>query len=198
VDSKPSSARAGRRPAEQAEHTRTAILDAALRLFADRGYDTVSLRDIATGAGVTHGLIRHHFGAKEQVWQAVVDRADEVYRSALQPRIQRALAEPDPAAALEIVVRGLTTTTARHPEIARLLLAEGTRGGPRLRQILTRMAPLRAALAAMASHDPDTLFLTLILLTAAPFALAELTREVTGTPANANHQAETALRLLRP
>ncbi|MET0434632.1 MAG: helix-turn-helix domain-containing protein, partial [Cellulomonas sp.] len=44
---------------------RARIRDAALRLFADRGIEGVSVRDIAAAAGVSAGLIRHHFGSKD-------------------------------------------------------------------------------------------------------------------------------------
>lgn len=44
---------------------RARIRDAALRLFAERGVDGTTVRDIAKAAGVSTGLIRHHFGSKE-------------------------------------------------------------------------------------------------------------------------------------
>lgn len=201
---------AGRRPAAEAQQTRTAILTAALRLFADRGFDAVSLRDIATEANVTHGLIRHHFGAKDRVWQAVVDRADAVYLDAVRPAVLRAAESADPAAALETIVQALTATTARHPEITRLLLGEGVRGGPRLRQILERMAPLRAALATvlsglqarglLSSLDRDAFFLTVLLLATGPFGLAGLSKEITGrdplTPSSAKRYADRLLHVI--
>ncbi|QXJ26152.1 TetR/AcrR family transcriptional regulator [Actinomadura graeca] len=51
-------------PASEDLTARARIRDAALRLFADRGIDRVTLRDIARSAGVSAGLVRHHFGAK--------------------------------------------------------------------------------------------------------------------------------------
>jgi len=44
---------------------RAAIRNAALRLFADRGADAVTVREIATQAGVSPGLVLHHFGSKD-------------------------------------------------------------------------------------------------------------------------------------
>ncbi|MFC6081980.1 TetR/AcrR family transcriptional regulator [Sphaerisporangium aureirubrum] len=49
---------------------RARIRDAALRLFADRGIDGASIRDIAAEAGVSSGLVRHHFGSKEALRDA--------------------------------------------------------------------------------------------------------------------------------
>ncbi|MGW3635347.1 TetR family transcriptional regulator [Streptomyces sp. NPDC005122] len=51
---------------------RRAILDAAARAFAERGYNRATLRDIARRAGVTHGLVLRHFGSKEKLFLAAV------------------------------------------------------------------------------------------------------------------------------
>jgi AcrR family transcriptional regulator len=44
---------------------RARIRDAAITLFAERGVDAGTVRDIAQAAGVSSGLVRHHFGSKE-------------------------------------------------------------------------------------------------------------------------------------
>nr|WP_301122628.1 helix-turn-helix domain-containing protein [Mycolicibacterium fortuitum] len=51
-----------------------AILDAAAELFAERGPARTSLRDVAARAGVTYGLVFRHFGTKESLVAAVLDR----------------------------------------------------------------------------------------------------------------------------
>lgn len=56
------SPRTGRRPGDSG--SRAAILDAARRLFAERGYDDASLRAIAAEAGVDAALVVHFFGNK--------------------------------------------------------------------------------------------------------------------------------------
>lgn len=60
------------RSAGEDRTTRALIRDAALRLFADAGFDRVTLREIAGRVGVSHGLVVHHFGSKEGL-RAVVD-----------------------------------------------------------------------------------------------------------------------------
>src|SRR5215470_4653803 len=54
----------GERSAEDLT-ARARIRDAALRLFAERGVGTATIRDIAKAAGVSGGLVRHHFGSKD-------------------------------------------------------------------------------------------------------------------------------------
>ncbi|WP_066772130.1 TetR/AcrR family transcriptional regulator [Croceicoccus mobilis] len=54
--------------------TRASILDAAERLFSHRGYDGTSLRDLAGEADVRLGALHYHFGAKDQVLAAAIDR----------------------------------------------------------------------------------------------------------------------------
>jgi TetR/AcrR family transcriptional regulator, regulator of cefoperazone and chloramphenicol sensitivity len=56
---------------------RARIRDAAIRLFTDRGVGGTSIRDIAAEAGVSSGLIRHHFGSKEALRDACDSYASE-------------------------------------------------------------------------------------------------------------------------
>jgi AcrR family transcriptional regulator len=49
---------------------RARIRDAAIRLFAERGIAATTVRDIAQQAGVSSGLLRHHFGSKEALREA--------------------------------------------------------------------------------------------------------------------------------
>ncbi|EMK3322391.1 TetR/AcrR family transcriptional regulator [Vibrio vulnificus] len=67
----------GRRSAEAAEQTKCMILKVAADMFCELGYERISLRNISEKAGVSHSLIRHHFGSKEKIWQAVSDGMDE-------------------------------------------------------------------------------------------------------------------------
>jgi AcrR family transcriptional regulator len=68
---------AGRRSHEEAERTRTRILDRAERLFARRGYRGVSVRELSRACGVRPFTIQHHFGSKPGLYQAVLSRWDD-------------------------------------------------------------------------------------------------------------------------
>lgn len=53
--------------------TRSAILHHAVSLFAVRGYDAVSVREIVLAAGVTKPSLYYHFGSKEGLAQALIE-----------------------------------------------------------------------------------------------------------------------------
>ncbi|HEV7922879.1 MAG TPA: TetR/AcrR family transcriptional regulator [Thermoanaerobaculia bacterium] len=59
---------------ERSERSRSQILDAALRLFAHRGYGATSVRDIAEEAKVSKGNVYHHFPDKEAIFRALLDQ----------------------------------------------------------------------------------------------------------------------------
>src|SRR5256714_15669521 len=61
----------GRRPGNQ--DTREAIVEAARKAFAERGYDRASIRAIATSAGVDPALVHHYFGTKDELFLATVN-----------------------------------------------------------------------------------------------------------------------------
>ncbi|MDN5789481.1 MAG: TetR/AcrR family transcriptional regulator [Micrococcales bacterium] len=58
---------------------RAAIRNAALRLFAERGHDAVTVREIAEAAGVSPGLVVHHFGSKDGLRAEVDAHASEAF-----------------------------------------------------------------------------------------------------------------------
>jgi AcrR family transcriptional regulator len=59
---------------ERAERTRRRILDAACHCFAASGYAKTTVEEIALQAGVSKGLVYHHFRGKEQILEAVLER----------------------------------------------------------------------------------------------------------------------------
>lgn len=53
----------------------TAILDAAVELFSARGFNAVSMREIASSAGVSKANIYHHFDSKEALYRAILEQS---------------------------------------------------------------------------------------------------------------------------
>lgn len=64
------------------EASRTAILDAAETLFVAKGFEGVSMSEIAEQSGVAKSLIHHHFGTKEGLWAEVKKRRFGEYHAA--------------------------------------------------------------------------------------------------------------------
>lgn len=56
---------------------REEILDAALELFAQKGYDRTSVREIARHTGLSQAGLLHHFGTKEELFLEVIRRRDD-------------------------------------------------------------------------------------------------------------------------
>src|SRR5690348_12584761 len=79
-----------------AEEKRRAILDAAVRVFARKGFHTSRVGDIAEEAGVAHGLLYHYFSSKDEVletifrenWSLLVERLRAVEDSGEPARDQ--------------------------------------------------------------------------------------------------------------
>ena len=61
------------RTVKQPDERRQEILDAAMALFTTRGYDAVSMRDIARAAEITPGLVYHYFDSKENLFSVAFD-----------------------------------------------------------------------------------------------------------------------------
>jgi AcrR family transcriptional regulator len=151
-------ARAGRRPGPST--TRAAILEAARRRFADRGYDATSIRAIAAEAGVDPGVVMHFFGSKDQLFRAAVGWPFDPASLAAQivapgpegigARIARAFLaaweDPTTRASLAAVLRSAMTHDASAALLREFVVHQlfarvtGLIGGPQ--------AELRASLAA--------------------------------------------------
>lgn len=73
----------GPRPERRGDETRERILDVALELFNERGYERTSLREIAERLGVTKAALYYHFKSKEDILLQLHLRLHEVGRDAL-------------------------------------------------------------------------------------------------------------------
>jgi AcrR family transcriptional regulator len=115
------------------ERTAERILDVAEQLFAERGYDGATLRDVATRVGVRAPSLYNHFASKDELYAAVLERGigpvmELLVRTAAAPEGQR----PEPGQ----LVTDLMEILARRPAIPRLVQHETLGGGQRLTPIL--------------------------------------------------------------
>jgi len=130
--------RSGDDPADDLT-AKAVIRNAALRLFADRGPGAVTVREIAAEAGVSAGLVLHHFGSKEGLQAAVDDHAARAFDAILEglggsesPDLAAALTGAVPAAApgsiAEAFSRGFPPGSPLPDYLRRLLLTNDAAG----------------------------------------------------------------------
>jgi TetR/AcrR family fatty acid metabolism transcriptional regulator len=106
------------------EHKRRLLLDAAVRVFARKGYHAARVGDIAEEAGVAYGLLYHYFSSKEEVlrsvfretWRALIGTIESVEQGDDPPREQ-----------LRKVAEILLRSWRRDPDLVRVLVLEVTR-----------------------------------------------------------------------
>ena len=86
------------------EETRRRIIDVALRLFGERGYEGASTRDIAAAAGVNAPALQYYFDNKEGVYRACAEYIAQSWTAQFEPVMARVRATmDDPAADAEQV-----------------------------------------------------------------------------------------------
>ncbi len=105
--------------------TRSAIIDAAVLLIADRGFSATSVDEIAAEAGVAKGSVYYNFGSKTALFEAVI--VEGVTR--LTAALRAAAAGLEGRAAIGALVTELLTQVQAHPDFAKLLVAEVFRTG---------------------------------------------------------------------
>ncbi|MFI9581100.1 TetR/AcrR family transcriptional regulator [Streptomyces sp. NPDC052236] len=72
----------------KSEQTRTLILETALRLFQERGFDKTTMRAVAQEAGVSVGNAYYYFSSKEHLVQGFYDRIAAEHEAAVQPVLE--------------------------------------------------------------------------------------------------------------
>jgi AcrR family transcriptional regulator len=121
--------------AERREATARAVLEAAMRLFGEAGFDAVTVDEIAAAAGVAKGAVYHYFPSKEALFEAVLERTSVE----LAERIRGRMRAPDGLAAIAEGAR-LYFEGCADPPTGRILLKDGpvVLGWERWREIDTR------------------------------------------------------------
>ena len=95
------------------DHTRSAILTAAERLYADRGFSDVTLRDIVAEAGVNLAAVNYHFGSKDElIAELFVTRSIATNRERLR-ELKAAEEQGGGRAPIEVILRALVGPTLR-------------------------------------------------------------------------------------
>ena len=146
------------------DHTRTAILSAAERLYADRGFADVTLRDIVAAADVNLAAVNYHFGSKDElIAELFVTRSLATNRERLN-ELKSAETDGGGRASVEAILRALVGPTLRgclgpdseRQTAARFLIRASIESVPPIRRIKNReIDHLRKFSAAMRRSLPD-------------------------------------------
>jgi TetR/AcrR family fatty acid metabolism transcriptional regulator len=114
------------------EDKRRLILDAAVRVFARKGYHTSRVGDIAEEAGVAHGLLYHYFRSKEELLETIFR---ETWRDVLEA--VRTVEETDETARQRLagIAKILLRAWRRDPDLVRVLVREVTRSSHLQRRV---------------------------------------------------------------
>lgn len=148
--------------------------------FAQHGFEGASLRAIAQEAGLAHGLIRHYFGTKEDLWEAVAADLFGQMQAALAAAISAADSD-DPLARMAAQLRATVRTSARIPHLAGFVMQAGLGGGPRFATLVERYLRPAYALSLQpfgclreqgrtAQIDPHFIFMLATNAAVGPFA----------------------------
>ncbi len=132
-----------------ADRTREQILDAAERLFAERGYEETSLADVGKVAGVSRATPGYFFGSKAELHRAVIERCFAEVREAVREGKARALASGQtPEVILAGAVADYADFVAARPNFVRLIEREALSDRTVLEGMPLRLAVWQEALAA--------------------------------------------------
>ncbi|TCO97378.1 TetR/AcrR family transcriptional regulator [Rubrivivax gelatinosus] len=195
----------GRRPSH-APSGREALLVAARRSFARKGFDGASLRDIAAQAGVDVALVARLFGSKDALWRAVIDdlaAAGEHYRA----QFDHLAAGGDARGGFCEFIVLFSRISLEIPEFPALLMQETCTPGPRLESIerllvepfLAAAAPIvRAAIdqGVLRATDPALCLRMLLPAIALPLLGAAMSTDRAAAQGLADELARQALQML--
>ncbi|WP_158219242.1 MULTISPECIES: TetR/AcrR family transcriptional regulator [unclassified Achromobacter] len=172
-------------------HTLAAIIDAARKEFALKGYAGARMESIAQIAGINKELIYHYFRSKEHIFQEVRGhhRTDVLTDDA---RLD--LPEYPPGAPGDLFAWRFDTAT-RHREWVKLLTWEAAQGEDKavpceetrregLQRTINKLREAQKSGRINASFDPSLLQLAVFALATYPLAYGQITRMVTGRSAS--------------
>lgn len=135
---KPLAMAARRTQKQRSETTTAALVDAARRLFAEKGFAETSIDDIIAAVGVTRGALYHHFDSKTELFRAVFEAQEETLTEAVAAA---AAGQPDSWSGLQAGSEAFVNACL-DPATQRILLidAPSVIGWEAMREIESRYA----------------------------------------------------------
>ncbi len=124
---------------------RRVILDAAMRVFARRGFHTCRVSDIADEAGVAYGLVYHYFSSKDQILDTMFLERWDLMLAAIA---QADRTERSPRDKLRAIAGFIVDSYRYEPELMKVIVVEVTRAANTFGR--THLAKIREAYALIA------------------------------------------------
>ena len=140
-------------PVTRSERTRRAVLEAAEKLFAERGFAATRLEDIAERVGIKRASIVYYFKDKRELYEAVLDSVLGGLQRALIAELSR---HEDLAMRIEAAVSVWVDYVGSRPTLARLILREVANATPEKRgRLLRHTAPFQELVRKEFIDRPD-------------------------------------------
>ena len=159
----------GEKRERQAEERRNQLVDVSLRLFAEKGFERTTIKDISEVAGVAQGLIYHYFASKDELLFAAVDRHG--FRPELRRILSASYERPAGEVLLEIAT-GFSALLMEKDDLVRVFFRESQVNpevGKRLANVvsegvglLARYLAARIAVGELRPHEPEVTARTLL------------------------------------
>jgi AcrR family transcriptional regulator len=128
------------------------ILEAAMTLFAQRGYEGTSFNDITELCGAKRSLVLYHYSSKDELWRRAVGEVCQRFNDEMERRLEWDDAASD-ADKMRASMAAFIDTLVAIPEYGQIFLREGTSTGPRLDWMAQNFAP--PATLSIRFRDPN-------------------------------------------
>lgn len=125
------------------ERTAARIREVALDQFSRRGFERVTLAEIALAAGVSQPSLHYYFADKGQLWRSAM--AELAAAIAEEERAAHAARDGPPLVQLRMAMRMFLAISWRHPALGRIVALEGMAGGERLEWLIANLMGRRNA-----------------------------------------------------
>lgn len=123
-------------PPKKNQSAEEALLREAKRLFASKGFDGTTVREIADAAKVNLSLVSYHYGGKEGLYRACIEGFAKERLSATERLLKPAASREELRLRLEMVIEEIVEAQMRDPETALMVVHEAESGAPRAMDIL--------------------------------------------------------------
>lgn len=137
-----------RRTKEEAEQTRRTLISTAMALYAERGVNRVSLKEISAACGVTHGALYWHFRNRDDLLQQLYLISGHPFE--LQYIEQRQSAKQDPLQAMHDYLLGVVRAYVEQASYRRAYRIFFT--SPELPELLNLRSQIEADQALVCEH----------------------------------------------